>query len=464
MTSKKVIIVDPAQNSPHSHNYQYNTILAKQAADAGYDVTMLFGLDDKSDFSGTKADIKRIFPHSTYDFVEIHSPFRSKRTQRLMEVRNMVARKLADPPVPTFFRLYPDVAKIIGFIYRALIVMLSPVLHLGNYLFDRYVYKSRPYNKDVFAELLAAELTASGFGPGDVLIAHSASPGMAESFLSLRPLMNLTAPIPAKLALIFHHSVSERRAEDWYLAFYQRSELGWLAKRWKAGSPCETTAFYALSPELATELGEQTGLPFQHFEHIVQKETLNRVFGDGLAPSPTPPRHTVIGLRAANITEENAPDLVKMIEEVRAYYPYAQFKVLARSQAAQSIPQARVMSSDPNLEVIVTVSDDEYLRSLGGLDILVLPYEARGYRKRISAVAYEAALLGVAIVAPSDTTMTSVSAPGIVFAYSAPGEIGKTMLRAIDTLDRSDYASFKECPPDTRPNARIAGRVHPTGE
>jgi hypothetical protein len=441
VSRKRFVIVDPAQTNPNSHNYEYNKVLARQAAAAGYDVALLINQHDASDFTAIPAQVERVFVHSTYDYDSIHDMWRSRTHRRLNTARSLIAARLSKLPNLTFFQVYPDVAQVLGYLGRALVVLLSPFLHMFNFVFDRVVQRSTPYHRDQFAAVLAQHFTRHPCSAGDRVVIHSATPAMLESLTELRARMNLAAPLPAHGAFIFHHSISEPNASAWYLEYYQFANLKWLRRRWEIASPFRTSSFHALSPQLVAELTAETGLPFVRFKHCLDSSTFKRVLGQDLALVTRSGGAARIGIRASDITYSNCDDILAMIATVRRLEPKVEFKLLTRNLSSQSEEVTRFLGAEPATEFMSTDGDEAYIRALVGIDLLVLPYNPRVYRKRISGVQLECAVVGTAIVAPSRSTLTEPDAPGRVFAFDRPRGMAGAVVRFVKSRSKQDFGT-----------------------
>ncbi len=78
----------------------------------------------------------------------------------------------------------------------------------------------------------------------------------------------------------------------------------------------------------------------------------------------------------------------------------------------------------------MTKTLDEYFGAIDDLDILILPYRAQVYDKRVSGVFYDCLMRGVAVVVADGTTMAIERSP-LVFVYSSEDQVEETINAAI---------------------------------
>lgn len=445
MGRNSYIIIDPAQVSPHSHNYEYNKVLSRQAAAAGYDVVLLINAADASDFSSVPAKVKRVFRHSIHDWLPIQDMWRSTFWRRVNTARNMLVRRVTTVPNLTFFTVYPDVARVLSFIGRALVVVFSPVLHLLNYVFDRIVQRSRPFHRDQFAAFLANYFSKYQCKPGDRIIMHSATPAMVESLFELRARMGIETPLPAHGTFVFHHSLSEPDVHWWYLQYYQVGNLRWMRKRWESGSPFRTGSFHALTSPLTDELREDTGLPVTHIRHFLDDSLFKALLGSELAIVRRDPGSPAsIGIRASDLGAHNSSHVLDMVSAVKQAAPNVQFKLLCRNPGAPGLEAMKIIGAVPDLEILDTNSSEAFLRALSGLDMLVMPYEPEAYKMRVSGVQLECAAVGAAVLAPAGTTLTADDAPARVYSFARPQEMAAAVLEFIAQRTEAGFEEARQ--------------------
>jgi Glycosyl transferases group 1 len=425
----KFIIVDPSQKDQFSHNYQYNRIIARSALESGFDVTVMTHIKDKSEFSDIGVNVERIFPHSLYDYDGTHDHWHNIFWRKVFHAGVRLQNLYSNLPKLNFFETFPDALLLVKMITRIMIMLLSPLIYVGTFLRNRIIYKQMPYHRDLFAEIVARKFRNLALGDNDHVVMHSATFGALEAFLSIRALSNLKQPYSASFTAIFHHSLDEPYAHRyWYMEYYQRSELNSLARRWEIGSPFKQSRFLALSQQLVAHLGEKTSLPFAHFHHIADQSAFAAVFA--AAPLAKSTERFRVGIRASDISSKNSDMLIENIRRLKGHCPQLAVSIFNRGHFLSSREAFLVAAAGGNYNLVDTTETEMFLKGLQSVDALILPYDRTDYKHRISAVLYEAAMLGVDVVVPDRTTLAAESGSK-VHAYEDAGEAGlaETLLR-----------------------------------
>lgn len=342
---------------------------------------------------------------------------------------------------PYALQVFPDVGRVLNFLLRAAIVILFPVLLLGLKIYNQLVYKRRPFLDDRFARELAAELAQVQPQSGDIIVLHSANFAMLEALFLLRPHLDLAAPYPCAVHAVFHHSMTERYGESFNLDYYQRAELTWLHRRLEVGFPFVALHLYATNEGLCRELSTLTGLQFNVFNHIEDLSKFGREIelaqfrtADTKAPR--------VGVRAKDVSKDNAAALSVALTRVRSAVPGAVFVVLGE-RGGDGIELQRLLSAVPGCVTVSTESDRDYLSEIRQLDILIQPYRPADYEKRISAVFVECALLGVSTVSPAGTTMAASTALAHVRSFEDLADLGAVIEQTLADRAAADFGATR---------------------
>ncbi len=422
-TKNKFVIIDPSQTSEFSHNYHYNRIIARQAREAGYDVTLMTHQKDVSNFSDLGVTVERAFPHSLYDYDGTHDQWRSVFWRRAFTARHYFRNKFISLKNLSFFQTFPDTLLVIQFLIRCLIVLFSPFIYVLNFIQNRIVYKPKPFNRDIFAEIMAAKLRRLNLAEGDQVVMHSATFGALESFLSIRAISRLTAPYKANFTAIFHHSLEEEQAgRSWYLEYYQRTNLQSLKRRWEIGTPFQNNKFLALTPQLVAQLAEATRLPFEHFHHICDITDLTKADALNIAAPAGPVM--IVGLRVLDVTSQNVESLTATLKSAFAKTPNLRLCYLNRGASIIKREAVQLGTALGGFDVIDASDATAFLAAFRQIDVLILPYPASEYRHRVSAILYEASAFGLTVIVPAETTLANEVGRLKVHAYKDIAELG----------------------------------------
>ncbi|WP_198373151.1 glycosyltransferase [Roseomonas rosulenta] len=435
----RCIVIDPNQRFQHSHNYRYNKIICNNAIEAGFDTVLLINKTDNSDFSDVTADIRKCFSHSSYDYAEIHSKYRNIEIVNLCDGIFNFGRSVAGLLRPGAAARFPDVVSVFNIFLRTIMVILFPFIYILMKLYNFIIYKRAPYYDDLFARELAAELRKLKVSEGDLVIMHSGNYAMIEALFFLRPHMDLIDPLPAPLHVVFHHSMTENYGESFNLDYYQRAEPRWLGQRCRSGLPFRALHLFGTNDGLCSEMTALSGLPFKIFNHVEEPAKFSGRLADAEARSPNRTVALRVGVRAKDITAENHAAVALAFKAVRAKDPDSRF-VLLGLQSSSSNDVQRLLLSVHGIEVADIASDSDYLDQIAGLDLLLQPYRQADYTNRISAVFAECALLGVAVVAPDNTTMSRSAHLGHVFTYSEIDDLAAAATDFVDAHRTQDFA------------------------
>jgi polysaccharide biosynthesis protein PslH len=426
-TKNKFVIIDPSQTSEFSHNYHYNRIIARQAREAGYDVTLMTHQKDVSSFSDLGVKVERAFPHSLYDYDGTHTPWRSEFLRRAVSARQALRNRFIALKSIGFFQTFPDALLAAQFIVRCLAVVLSPLIYLFDFIQSRVVFKQKPYHKDIFAHIAAQKFERLSLTKGDQVVMHSTTFGALEGFLSVRAMSRLKKPYDVVFTSIFHHSLEEQEASrSWYLEYYQRSEFGSLKRRWEIGSPFKTTRFLALTPQLVSQLKAATGLPFQHFYDIRDEAEFTKA--DALQVTLPTGEDCLVGLRTQDVTGQNVDDLMAALLALKEKMPNVKLCFLNRGATVSKREAIQLAVAFGGFETIDTSSPTAFLAAFKQIDVLILPYVASEYRSRVSAILYESSAFGIPVIVPAETTLANEVGRLKVHAFKDREELTSKLL------------------------------------
>lgn len=430
-TGKRVVIVDPSLNSPHSHNLNYARVFIRDAKAAGYDVVLLAN----KGFGQTQVEgceVRPVFRHTIYQHGAIIkdrlNPKWMRASRLIGRIRTSLNFRLSHQRdrlrnegrtvESSYFDILRKGANFVSLLGGGLMVLASRLL----------LREDQPFNRDTFAVGLSDEIQRLKLGAGDMVVFHTASFGLLESLSEARLRLPGLVASEADAHFIFHMSPTAPDARTYLNRFHQFADPSTVRHRLKVGSPFTRLHFWATSDALREELEPLTKIDFRLWHDIndVSEAEARAVRDTVIARTPADQR-VVVGVRASDMRVEVIEPLAQAMEDAGQD---ASLTILARGPVltdAAALLKARV----PGARIVDVSTSQGFLESIAGCDVMVLPYEREIYRRRISAVLGNCGILGVAVVAQQDTTLGHDVDHADVFTYDTIQDLRDATARAI---------------------------------
>jgi len=427
---KRMVIIDPSLNSPHSHNLDYAKVFIRDARNLGFEVILLanrgFG---HGAIEG--CTVRSVFNHTIYEHGEI---VRTQSNPKWLQVSRIVARMrnslgfrigaLEENRRNSGRQIEAEYIKGFKSFVSFLSLLGGGLLVAGARLLMR---EKTPFNRDAFAIALAAEIKRLNLGAGDLVVFHTASFGLLESLSEVRLQLPKLVACDADAHFIFHMSPTAPDARTYLNRYYQFADPRTLKSRLRVGSPFVRNHFWATSDALRSEIEPLTGIDFRLWEHITDISPEEVLATRERVTQRVQDAEIRVGIRGADVRE----DLIEPLSDcfIKSGRP-ARLVILSRGpmvRGAAALLKARV----PNAEVLDASGDNAFLEAIASCDTFILPYERESYRRRISAMLGDCAMLGVAVVAQKDTTLGHHHAYTDVFSYSELEDLPKAVAAAI---------------------------------
>ena len=451
---KKFVLVDPSFEGKDGHNWQYALAFLDAARANNFDFVLLANKKSPllSDYASNIKQ-KNIFEYSFYmhgDVASRHSTSRLRLRLRSFDIQSN--RRIEE--LNAQIREYQDHGNhlLSEHLTARRDELLDSLLAKRDAMqaeIEREEPVAEPFNRDDFAMAMAREIASLELGKGDVILFHTATQGMLESLSEIS--LHLDGPIDIDAYFFFHFGAGAPDARTFVDRYHSYSSMETLKLRLATGSPFQRLHLLATSPQLRDELEGLIALPVGLFDDIRAKfdryvgaiggvqrylEMREEVVQCALE------KRFILGVRTSDLDAER----VKQIEAAALSLAAAGFEVKVRvAYHADNRAKATEYITDVNQKIfsLVDTSDyDNYLKFLATSSIAILPYCQDIYKKRVSGVLHDCAILGVSCVVPSGTPLEDTSEYVDVHVYkdlaSMPGVVSHSVRAIHDDPKRSE--------------------------
>lgn len=446
---KKFILVDPSFDGTTGDKWQYAVGFARSARANGYQFILLSATDSPllPQLDGEVIDQRPIFSYAFYEHADIISRHHVTRAAVRARERSLMDRR--EREYLTAMRDRADAEGDVGRSQlqrsrlRAAAAIAAEQAEAAERELANDPEMPQPFNHDDFGVALTRELLKIDPVAGDVVFFHTMTPAMMESFSEASLLIpdNRTWDVDAYCVFHFGHEASD--AKTFLDRFHSYSHFGSLSQRLRTGSPFRRLHLLATNEMLARECEEVFGLPFNLFRGLSNLDDHVRACGgegsaaamlESKASSLAVDGFARIVVRAVDMNADIAAALVTAIRRAGEYGYQIELRLLFH---AKTLPKLRdiLEALEPLEPTLVDVNDnDAYIVELTRANLVLLPYIASHYEKRVSAVLYDCAVVGTSCIVPSRTTLATASDYADIWVYDSVKGLPHIILQALRTL------------------------------
>lgn len=448
---KRLIVVDPSFTSHDSDRWHYAVDCAKSARELGYDFVLLTNIVAPSIAAHLDFPIKEaaIFPHTFYAHDEIYSRHRKVALPDADRLHNMRLRERLDTierSIDSSRHRGDDLNAEILSRRKNRLSRLAVLTARLRQLRPR-TKRARPFNRDDFAVALARELRKLKPRRGDRIFFHTMTYGMMESLSETTAALNFAEPLDVDAYFLFHFGADSPDARTFLDRYYSYSAYGSIVDRMRVGSPFARIHYLATSESLREEAQKILGSPVGIWHGLVDMRRMATVLGGSEAIATRRTRtEAAIGsreikvlVRAADLDAQKAHGVSRACHLVQHRGYVVRLRVVYHRGTLSKLRDLIQRIDFPNLELVNTDSNDDYMRELTDASIAVLAYDRDKYDKRVSAVLHDCAVLGVPALVPTGTTLADCDF-ATKFCYSDTEDMLGALLNAIRFLARNPQA------------------------
>jgi hypothetical protein len=300
-----------------------------------------------------------------------------------------------------------------------------------------------PFNRDDFGCALAKELLTLKLKRGDVLFFHTMTPAMLESFSEVALQREDDECWDVDAYCLFHFGAEAPDARTFLDRYYGFSHVGSLALRLRAAGPFRRLHLLATSEVLRQECEAAFGLPFGVFHGLTNLQDHLRACG---GPAEAERRALAkrdrlaeqgqlrVVVRAGDLDEPVARALGWAHARLAEFGLQLDLRVTFHAASLHRVREVLEWLGDTPATLVDAQNNDTYIVELADANLALLSYPPDRYRKRVSAVLHDCAVLGTSCVVPAHTTLSDSSAVADVWVYSRVEEIGPVILQAARSL------------------------------
>lgn len=444
----RFILVDPSFDGKTGDKWQYAVSFLDSAARGSYEFILLAHEASPSIASATqrKVDQRNVFKHNFYSHGAI--------TQRHCNTPKRQAAAAHDAECNA------DLAKLDGRIAELLsqsrFVEAERTRAKRTDLLTRHLVETAareaalaqaepiptPFNRDDFALTLAAQLREIKVRRGDVLFMHTATQAMLESLSEIALHLDEDEIFDIDTYFLLHFGAEAPDARTFIDRYYSFSHMNSLGLRLRTGCPFRSLYLLATSAKLRDELEGQLQLPVGIFHGLTNLDRYRAALGGeeshqaartGLATAAAG-GDLIFGVRIADLDDARLGALNAGLTLLSGLGFKATLRLAYHAGNSDRAAAIRTRC-DPEACTLVDTEDHlDYVRFLAGVTVMVLPYLPEVYRKRVSAVLHDCAVLGVSCIVPRHSTLEDGRAYADIFDYGEPTELPGAMLRAATAL------------------------------
>lgn len=436
----RFVLIDPSFDGTKGDKWQYAVAFAQSAQAAGYDFHLVSNEASPS-ISGELSGIweHRLFRYAFYEHDKIVS--RHDRSPEHLREKGRVAR---------FARLVASREKAVGKAWESNDRggvelgerrLRSVKREAARCAAEREVRAAQlqtlPFNRDDYAEALSKALIELKLDKGDCLFFHTVTPAMMESLSEVSLKLGIDSTINVDAYFLFHFGAEAPDARTFLDRYHSYSHFGSLVDRLRSGSPFRRQYYLTTCSELSEECEGLFGVPFGKFDGLVNLDAIFRALkgerneqrmrrqrqGQALAE-----RQMRVGVRASDLTVEGLKALKQSVKFFKARGEPLDLRVMYHAGSLPLLRNAAAFLGN-DVRFVNTDENDQYISELANSDVVILPYIAERYEKRVSAVLHDCSVLGVACIVPDGTTLAKSENYADIAVYSDLTELPGLLLR-----------------------------------
>jgi hypothetical protein len=436
----RFVLIDPSLTERDGDRWQYAIDSAMAARERGFDFVMLTNRNAPSIKGALEfaIDERFIFDYAFYQHSEIYARHRVFRhaerdaawNRRFSEEMTRLDKQIdwARERGDVSGRLAWETARS----YRMSIARLRGLWHQVRPGASGF---KPPFNKDQFALALADALKSLALGRGDHVFCHMTTYAMLESLAEVTQALGHAPPCEATADFIFHFGAEASDARTFLDRYGSYSAYGSIAQRLTVASPFRTMRFLATCPELQAEASDIVGAPVGRWHGLVDTRRLERIFGSWQNLAAV--RQQVMAdlakgqmtfiARAADLDAGKARGVSRACHLVQHRGAVVRLKILYSTSSLAKLRDILAAVDFPNLELVDTNDNDEYIRQLATATLAMLVYDAEKYAKRVSGVLHDCAVLGVPAMVPSRSTLQTCEFAATFTYHTVEDLLGATL-------------------------------------
>ncbi len=436
----RFVLIDPSLTERDGDRWQYAIDSAMAARERGFNFVMLTNRNAPSikgalDFP---IDERFVFDYAFFQHAEIYARHRAFRhaeqdatwNQRFSEEMGRLDRRI------DWARERGDLSGRLALeTMRSFRMSIARLRGLWHQVQSGKSGFKPPFNTDQFALALAEAIKTLALGRDDYIFCHMTTYAMLESLAEVTQALGHAAPCDATADFIFHFGAEASDARTFLDRYGSYSAYGSIAQRLSVASPFRTMRFLATCPELQAEASQIVGAPVGRWHGLVDTRRVEKLFvsWEELAAMRQSDmadfaqgKMTFIA-RAADLDAAKARGVSRACHLVQHRGAVVRLKIL---YSAGSLPKLRDIISAidfPNLELVDTNDNDEYIRQLATGTLAMLVYDAEKYEKRVSGVLHDCAVLGVPAMVPSRSTLQTCEFAATFTYHTVEDLLGATL-------------------------------------
>ena len=453
---RKFVLVDPSFDGKRGDKWQYAVAFLESAKRNGYDFYLLGHENSPSvvDEAGQPINQRNIFSYGFYQHGGVagrHISGPRRRELKTRDARTNAALAALDSQIAA--------KRNSGDFVAAQRLQQARTTQLESYVassatliaeIEKHESPPTPFNRDDFARAMAEQIVDLNLGQGDVLFFHTITQAMMESLSEISAHLpgDITADVDAYF--LFHFGAEAPGARTFIDRYHSYSHYETLQLRLASGSCFRRVHLLATNTLLRDELEGFFGVPVGLFDGLTNlKHHLSAVGGEEAfetlrtgAKKSASSRMIDIGVRIADLDDERLEAIRKAAALLRqsGFIPSIR---LAYHDGNKAKAFSMAAGLDSFFVLVDTSENDDYVKFLAACNLVLLPYRTEIYKKRVSAVLHDCAVMGISCVVPSDSTLEQGDEFADVFRYSGLEELPGVILFAAVELSRDLQRSEK---------------------
>lgn len=445
--SKRYIVVDPSFTAHDGDRWQYAVNLAQSAHDEGYEFVMLTHRDAPNIASALDFGIqqRRVFGHAFYQHDKVYERHRLARPGGFEQAR--AAQRHSAMAMLQQRYGYGFLGRTAGLFQK--IWWKTADLVTGPFR-GNHVPLPQPFNRDDFALALARELVRLNPGPEDLLFFHTMTYGMMESLSEVTAALGHRPPFDTSAYFLFHFGAEAPDSRTYLDRYYSYSAYGSIAARMQVGAPFARMHYMVTSEILRQEADEILGAPTTVWDGLVNLAYLEKSLGGSrrieerraFARSEMARGEVRVVVRAADLDEAKAWAVSRACHLVQSRGNVVRLRILMHKGVIGKLRAIAQAIDFPNVDFINTNRNEDYISEICDACLVILPYDVDKYKKRVSAVLHDCAVLGVPALVPYGSTLADCDF-STKFVYGSNDDLLGTMLNAVRYLQRYPDAPIK---------------------
>ncbi|OEO29661.1 hypothetical protein VW23_001860 [Devosia insulae DS-56] len=288
-----------------------------------------------------------------------------------------------------------------------------------------------------FGRELHAGLTAQAVRADDHVFIHT---------VAISELHAVIAALEAQPELPYIHVVLRRDADEPFVRDDPWGGVGAAIERARATPQLRRKlCFYADTPQLADQYNAIIGS-----SEVAVLPVPHALPATPAAERPARPPLRLVYLGNAR-TEKGFHLLAAAMDELReTHLSTGRIQLIAQANAPQSLDQELIVNARRRLSsysseevqlIDAQLSIAEFQALLFSADIVLLPYDARLYRRRSSGILVQAMVAGKPVVVPADSWLAAEAGPAVSSQFSPAVPLSAAIAEAVETFaERSAMA------------------------